>query len=115
MKVQDIRPFLPSKHFEESKAFYQSLGFTMDTTSQELVIMQNGSCTFFLHNGNGETDNKGLMFQLCVEDIKECFTQISTMHPLPKFEPIKHEPWGKVLYLWGPDGELWHITQLAHR
>jgi hypothetical protein len=25
--------------------------------------------------------------------------------------PPKREAWGKVVYMWGPSGELWHLTE----
>ncbi|WP_371257866.1 hypothetical protein [Pseudoalteromonas sp. '520P1 No. 423'] len=53
------------------------------------------------------------MVQLIVLDINDVFNQISNIEGFDiKYEPIKSEPWGKVIYLWGPSGELWHITKL---
>jgi hypothetical protein len=53
------------------------------------------------------------MLQLIVPDINAAYETISRIegHEF-RFEPIKTESWGKVIYLWGPSGELWHITQL---
>ena len=54
------------------------------------------------------------MLQLIVKDINAARNQIESMGDLlGKYEPIKQEPWGKVIYLWGPAGELWHITELT--
>lgn len=53
------------------------------------------------------------MLNLIVLDINDVFNQISSIKGFDiKYEPIKSEPWGKVIYLWGPSGELWHITKL---
>ena len=47
-----------------------------------------------------------------VDDIDDAFAQIKRL-PMPaRYEPIRQEPWGKVIYLWGPAGELLHITEL---
>lgn len=53
------------------------------------------------------------MLQLIVPDIEEAFATVSSIKLKGiRYEPIKSEPWGKVIYLWGPSGELWHITEL---
>lgn len=53
------------------------------------------------------------MLQVCVLNINEAFNTISKLtHFDIRYEGIKQEPWGKVIYLWGPSGELLHITEL---
>jgi len=32
-------------------------------------------------------------------------------HSHVRADPPKREAWGKVIYLWGPSGELWHFTE----
>ena len=113
MQVNDIRVFVPSKDYQESKLFYQAMGFKMDPASDDLSIFSNGSSTFFLLRYFNEEFAKNLMFQLIVPDIKEAFKVISNIEGFNiRYESIKAEPWGKVVYLWGPSGELWHVTEL---
>ncbi|MCJ8317987.1 MAG: lactoylglutathione lyase [Colwellia sp.] len=115
MKVDDIRVFIPSKDYEVSQSFYQALGFEMDYVTDDLSLFQNGECTFFLQNFYNEELAKNLMLQLCVLDINEALETISNLNGFDiKYEPIKSEPWGQVVYLWGPAGELWHITELRN-
>ena len=115
MKVSDIRVFIPSKDYEVSKSFYQALGFKMDYASDELSIFENGDNTFFLSNTYNEDLATNLMLQLSVVDIDEAFTVISNLSGFDiKYEPIKNEHWGKVIYLWGPSGELWHVTEFSN-
>ena len=115
MQAKDIRIFIPSKDFEESKSFYQALGFAMEYASDELSIFESGDCTFFLKNSYNEDLANNLMLQLIVLDINEVFETISNIDGFDfKFESIKQERWGKVFYLWGPSGELWHITELSN-
>jgi hypothetical protein len=115
VKVDDIRVFIPSKDYEVSKSFYQALGFKMDCASDDLSIFNNGACTFFLQRFYNEEFAKNLMFQLSVIDINEAFQVVSNLNGFDiKFEPIKAERWGKVIYLWGPSGELWHITEFSN-
>jgi hypothetical protein len=113
MQMLDIRTFIPSKDYETSKAFYQALGFSCSDASEDLSIFQNGSCTFFLQRYYNEEFANNLMLQLIVADIKEAFALISSLQGFDiRYRPIQQEHWGKVIYLWGPAGELWHVTQL---
>jgi hypothetical protein len=115
LKVDDIRVFIPSKNYEVSKSFYQALGFKMDYASADLSIFENGGCTFFLRDFYNEDLANNLMFQLSVLDINEAFEIISNLKGFDiKYEPIKIERWGKVIYLTGPSGELWHVTEFSN-
>jgi predicted enzyme related to lactoylglutathione lyase len=115
VKVDDIRVFIPSKDYEISKSFYQALGFKMDYSTDDLSLFENGECTFFLQRFYNEDLAKNLMFQLSVLDINEAFEIISSLDGFDiKYEPIKTEHWGKVVYLWGPSGELWHVTEFSN-
>lgn len=113
MEVLDIRTFIPCKDYETSKAFYQALGFSCSDASKDLSIFHNGPCTFFLQRYYNEEFANNLMLQLVVADIEEAFALISSLQDFGiRYRPIQQEHWGKVIYLWGPAGELWHVTQL---
>ena len=53
------------------------------------------------------------MLQICVLDIESAFKIANVARHKQKITPIKDEPWAKVFYLWGPVGELLHVTQLG--
>jgi hypothetical protein len=54
------------------------------------------------------------MLQLSVFKIEEVWQVVISLKGFDiRYEPIKSEPWGKVIYLWGPSGELWHITEFS--
>ncbi len=113
MKINEIRTFIPSKDYELSKSFYRLLGFSSQTVSDELTIFTKDACTFFLQKYYNEEFAKNLMLQLVVADIDAAFTFISELELSDiRYTEIKQEAWGKVVYLWGPSGELWHITEL---
>lgn len=112
MRADDIRVFIPSKNYEASQSFYQAFGFKMEYASDDLSIFENGECTFFLQRFYNKELANNLMLQLSVLDINEAFEMISKIQGFDiRFEPIKQERWGKVVYLWGPSGELWHVTE----
>lgn len=114
MEVDDIRVFIPCKDYDKSKSFYQALGFKMSKASEDLSIFELGRCTFFLQRYYSKEFAENLMLQLIVPDIQEVYQTLSQIkdHDF-RFEPIKSERWGKVVYMWGPSGELWHITELV--
>lgn len=113
MHTTDIRLFIPSKDFALSQQFYQALGFSKESVNDQLCLFTCDECTFFLQNSCQQAFAENIMMQLIVPDIHAAFAQIESMGDLAnKYQPIKHEPWGKVVYLWGPSGELWHITEL---
>lgn len=113
MIVDDIRVFVPSKDLEASIAFYTDLGFTGEPAGDELIIMQNGECTFFLQRYYSKEFTENLMLQICVSDIHTAFQCASLARHKTKITQIKTEPWGQVFYVWGPVGELLHVTQLV--
>lgn len=114
MQVKDIRVFIPSKDYEESRSFYKALGFNLADASRDLTICESGRSTFFLQRYFNQEFAENLMLQLIVADIEQAFKTISGIKGFnTRYEPIKDEPWGRVIYLWGPAGELWHITQLS--
>ncbi|MBE0363421.1 hypothetical protein PULV_a0858 [Pseudoalteromonas ulvae UL12] len=114
MQVTDLRVFIPSKDFALSKAFYQQWGFEVGFESDELCELIHGECSFFLQNFYHTGLAENLMMQLVVGDIEQVANQLGSMD-LASFAArtasITELPHGKVLYLWGPAGELWHITE----
>jgi hypothetical protein len=53
------------------------------------------------------------MLQVCVLDISAAFQCANLARHKTKITQIKTESWGQVFYLWGPVGELLHVTQLG--
>jgi len=113
LEADDIRVFLPSKDYESSKEFYTDLGFLGERVTDDLTIFENGNCTFFLQNFYKQQHAENLMLQLCVSNIDAAYLCAQSARHKQKVSSIEHEPWGKVFYLWGPSGELWHVTELA--
>jgi len=68
-------------------------------------------------DGNGKAINPELannfMLQICVADIQDAFDLCSRSLHKTKISSIEQQHWGSVFYLWGPSGELLHITELG--
>jgi catechol 2,3-dioxygenase-like lactoylglutathione lyase family enzyme len=114
MNIDDLRPFIPCKDYAQSKTFYSALGFKVEDLTPELSICIKDKCTFFLQKFYHQALAENLMMQLIVQDIDDAFNLISAIAICDvKHSAIEQESWGKVIYLWGPSGELWHITELS--
>lgn len=110
------RPFLPTKDFALSKAFYEKLGFSK-LLDGDVAIFAVGSSSFILQNGApaGLADN--LMMQLMVDDLDAWWRHIVSLNlpaefgvPEPKAPAV--QPWGlRIAYLSDPAGVLWHVAE----
>jgi uncharacterized glyoxalase superfamily protein PhnB len=110
------RPFLPTKDFEVSRAFYEALGFKKVLDS-EVAIFQVGGTSFLLQRGYDKTWAENTMLQLMVDDLDAWWTHIAAADLATKFgvqapKPPKMQPWGlRVAYVYDPCGVLWHVSE----
>jgi predicted lactoylglutathione lyase len=115
MTALDIRTFIPSKDYKGSMAFYKRIGFTVSSISDELSICTMGKCSFYLQNYYDKTFAENSMILLSVSSVDEFFQLLEREENASvRRQPIKEEPWGKVIYMWGPAGELWHVTEFSN-
>lgn len=116
LKVDDLKVFVPAKDFAVSKRFYQQLGMELVWESDGLCQMTISDCSFLLQDYYQKDWADNFMLQLCVEDIGEAWQHLQSCGILEGYDGVsahapKQEPWGKVIYLIGPSGELWHLTE----
>lgn len=112
MHVMDIKAFVPSKDYDISKSFYTEIGFVAEDVTEDLTLFQNGSCCFFLQRFFNQELASNFMLQICVSDIAAAYQRCLQASHKTKITAIQQESWGKVFYIWGPAGELLHITEL---
>lgn len=111
-----VRPFLPTRDIEASKAFYEVLGFKR-VLDGEVAIFNTGSGGFILQRYFVEDWAANCMMQLMVDDLDAWWAHIEALDlpgrfgvPAPK--PPSMQPWGlNVAYIVDPAGVLWHICQ----
>lgn len=111
MNVTDIKVFVPSKDYEISKSFYSEIGFKPEFVTDDLTLFQSGSSFLYLQRFYNQELADNFMLQICVSDIEKAFNVCSSSEHKTRIMPIQQEAWGKVFYLWGPAGELLHITE----
>ena len=110
------RPFLPTRDFDKSKAFYEALGFKKLLDS-EVAIFAVGGGGFILQQYYQKEWAENSMMQLMVDDLDGWWKHIEALDlphtfgtPAPK--PPAMQPWGlRIAYVVDPAGVLWHIAQ----
>ncbi len=110
------RPFLPTRDFEASKRFYETLGFKK-VLDDEVAIFSTGSGGFILQRLYSDAWAEMCMMQLMVDDLDAWWTHIEELDLPGKFGVAAPrapavQPWGlRVAYVIDPSGVLWHIAQ----
>lgn len=112
-----VRPFLPTRDLEQSKTFYEALGFEKLLDSSDVVIFRAGSGGFLLQRRYEKAWAENCMMQLMVDDLDAWWAHILSLDlparfgvPTPKAPAM--QPWGlRVAYLIDPCGVLWHVAQ----
>jgi catechol 2,3-dioxygenase-like lactoylglutathione lyase family enzyme len=110
------RPFLPTKDFETSRAFYEALGFTK-LLDDEVAIFAVGETSFLLQRHFQRDWAENFMMQLMVDDLDAWWAHLEALDlpsrfgvPPPKAPAM--QPWGlRIAYVVDPAGVLWHIAQ----
>lgn len=111
-----VRAFLPTKDFDASKRFYETLGFEKVLDS-EVAIFNSPSGGIVLQRYFQKDWAENTMLQLMVDDLDAWWKRISAMDLPGKFgvqapKPPSVQPWGlKVAYVFDPAGVLWHVCQ----
>ena len=110
------RPFLPTRDFGASIAFYEALGFTK-LLEGDVAIFGIGATSFLLMRGYQQDWADNCMMQLMVDDLDTWWAHIRSLDLPGRFgvrEPKEPEmqPWGlRVAYVVDPTGILWHVAE----
>ena len=114
--TEAVRPFLPTKDFDLSKRFYETLGFTKVLDSG-VAIFEVGSGGFILQRHYRKEWAENCMMHLMVDDLDAWWAHIVTLDLAGRFgvsppQPPAIQSWGlRVAYMIDPAGVLWHIAQ----
>jgi predicted enzyme related to lactoylglutathione lyase len=111
-----VRPFLPTKDFDLSKRFYETLGFTK-ILDGDVAIFEVGSSGFILQRHYKQQWAENCMLQLMVDDLDAWWAHVVALDlngqfGVPRPRPPEMQPWGlRIAYMIDPAGVLWHIAQ----
>lgn len=112
----EIKAFVPAFDFNESKAFYQALGFAMPWSSDDLAYLRYGHASFLLQAFFVREHAENFMMHLQVENVDDWHAHVRASDVEARFgvkasEPTD-QPWGmRDFTLVDPSGVLWRIGQ----
>lgn len=110
------RPFLPTREFDLSKRFYETLGFAKELDG-EVAIFRVGMGGFILQKYFKKEWAENFMMHLMVDDLDAWWAHIVSLDLPKQFgvsapKPPALQPWGlRVAYVVDPAGVLWHVAQ----
>ncbi|RUN78195.1 glyoxalase [Sphingomonas sp. TF3] len=112
-----IRPFIPARDFEVSKAFYSAIGFTLGYHDESVAIFEYEGAGLLLQNFYVEEFAGNSMHQLFVADLDAWWPRTADLAQrfgVREPTPPKLQPWGiRVGFLVDPAGVLWHVAEDA--
>lgn len=116
MKPKSLRPFIGSKNFEISRNFYRDLGFEEVVLFHNMSLFKKEEFAFYLQDAYVKDWIDNTMLFLEVENIQECYHELSELNLSAKYEnvrliPIRYEDWGSECFLHDPSGILWHFGE----
>jgi hypothetical protein len=115
-KIRSLRPFIGSKGFDRSQAFYKELGFEEIVLSQGFSLFQRDGFSFYLQDAYVKDWNENTMLFVEVSDVEACYAWLKGLELEKKYEgaslkPIRRESWGAECFLLDPSGVLLHFGQ----
>lgn len=117
-EILDFKPFVPSNNYEESKAFYEYIGFKINWNSDEVCeIDTTFGFRFLLLPRNHNNYSESLMLHFWVNSAQEWYEHFNDLKISEKFKGTKVSepklmPWGLIVtYVWDPAGVLLHFAE----
>ncbi|KEI72153.1 VOC family protein [Endozoicomonas elysicola] len=115
-KSIDLKAFVPSKDYDESKAFYRDVGFSIASDSQGVAFVHDGACSFLLQYFYVKELAENLVMHFQVENVdawhkRRVDNGISEKYSIQISEPTD-QPWQMRDFTFhDPSGVLWRVGQ----
>ena len=115
--VSQIKPFIGSRDFAESKAFYQAIGWEMTFDSQDICEMRLGDNFFYLQRYYDRKWCENSMLHITVEDAHAWYERVRLVldegdYGAARVDPPREQSYGAlVTFVWDPVGVLLHFAQ----
>jgi catechol 2,3-dioxygenase-like lactoylglutathione lyase family enzyme len=115
--AKSIRAFIGAGDFEESRRFYQELGFEEKTISDHMSYFGvTEKLGFYLQNAYVEDWVNNTMIFLEVDDVKRYWKELNDLSLHQKYQNVKltairEENWGRECFMHDPSGILWHFGE----
>ncbi|MDB5149615.1 MAG: hypothetical protein JWQ57_3635 [Mucilaginibacter sp.] len=116
MEFLSLEPFVPSgSDFENSKLFFQELGFKINWDSGDYIGFQRNRCHFILQRYDQPDFAQNFMLSVKLSDVA-VFRQMVIDKQLPqrfkiRISEINQEPYGKEFNIIDIAGVCWHFVE----
>jgi len=64
LNTVEIKAFIPARNFDQSKQFYQDMGFTLASDAGGAAYFYHGNCSFLLQDFYNEIQARNFMMHL---------------------------------------------------
>ncbi len=114
--ITSLKPYVPAKDFEESKRFYQALGFTMSEGWGGTADFELDGHRFRLQNYYVKDWANNFMFVIGVKDVEAWHQRAQEIVNTADFSNVRFKPpepvdESMVLHVWDPSGVLLIFVQ----
>jgi len=116
LRVTEIKAFVPSKNFDQSKQFYKDLGFTMASEGGGVAYFHFDHVSFLLQDFCAEAFAENFMMHILVKDVDAWWNFVHESGLIGKYNVkasgIENQPWRmRDFCLTDPSGVIWRIGQ----
>jgi catechol 2,3-dioxygenase-like lactoylglutathione lyase family enzyme len=114
--ITEIKAFVPSKDFEQSKQFYKDLGFTMASEGGGIAYFRLEQVSFLLQDYCVTALAENFMMHILVQDVQAWWNHVQASGVVAKFgvkcTAVESQQWKmKDFCILDPSGVLWRIGQ----
>jgi hypothetical protein len=118
MKFLSLEPFVPSgNNFDQSKQFFQELGFKMIWENGDYAGLEHDSCKFILQNFNNIEFAQNFMLSVNVDNVNDFRNNVIEKKLPEKFGirigQITQQPYGKEVNVIDLAGVCWHFVEAS--
>ena len=117
IQSKSVCPFIGSKNFAISRAFYQTLGFDETIIEPKMSLFSfKDKRVFYLQDAFVKDWIENTMLFWEVSDLEKVHGHVKSLNLEQKFSgarvsAIKNDVWGSEFFVNDPAGVLWHIGE----
>jgi hypothetical protein len=118
-EINSLKPYVPAKHFDQSKRFYTALGFTMSEGWGGTADFELNGYAFRLQDFYVKDWANNFMMVMGVDDVEAWHRLTRQLAERGEFAGVRIKPpelvddiW-QVLHVWDPSGVLLVFVQSA--
>lgn len=118
---RDVKPFIGTYDFEQSRDFYVALGWRLNWEQADLAELELGDSRFYLQRYYQKDWCNNTMLHVTVDDANAWYEHVKVAIARGKFkskigeprvsEPKEEDYGAVVVYVWDPAGNLLHLAQ----